>query len=100
MLVERHEALRTVFTLVDGTPQQLIAPSRPLTMPIIDVRDAADPWEQARGLVNDHAREPFDLAADQLIRAVLVSVGDDDHVLSLTVHHIVADAWSSERAQS
>jgi amino acid adenylation domain-containing protein len=94
VLVERHEALRTVFTLVDGTPQQLIAPSRPLSMPIIDVTDAADAWEQARALVNDHAREPFDLSADQLIRAVLVRIGDDDHVLSLTVHHIVADAWS------
>ncbi len=93
-LVERHESLRTGFVLEDGTPQQLISPPRPLPLPVTDLSDRPDAEAEVQSLVEEEARRPFDLAGDSLIRVALFRLGDEDHVFTLTIHHIVADAWS------
>ncbi|GAA1979887.1 non-ribosomal peptide synthase/polyketide synthase [Kitasatospora viridis] len=86
-LVARHESLRTTFAERDGRPHQLVHPPRPVDCPLTDGDlDAALEQEAATG---------FDLAAGPLLRARLVRTGADEHVLVLTVHHIVTDGWST-----
>ncbi len=93
-LVERHESLRTVFPLVDGVPHQLIKPVRRFSLEVVDVSGTPDAEERALQIASEQARAGFDLASEEPFRVVLVKLGDDDHLLSLTLHHIVADAWS------
>jgi len=93
-LVDRHESLRTVFELIDGVPHQVIRPPRPVSLDLVDLSDASDARQAALELASDQAREGFDLAHGPLLRAALIKVGDEHHLLSLTLHHIITDAWS------
>ncbi len=88
-LVARHETLRTRFTVVDGVVSRHVDPAW----------DGVD-WREA-GTVEDItlaadavAREPFDLAAGPVFRVTVWRLGATDHVVLLTMHHIVADGWS------
>ncbi|MFF0526724.1 amino acid adenylation domain-containing protein, partial [Actinomadura nitritigenes] len=95
-VVRRHEVLRTRLVAgEDGVPFQVIDPPSPFRLPVVDVSAAADPREAAGLLVGADAVEPFDLAAGPLIRACLVRLSGDEHVLILTVHHVVFDEWSA-----
>lgn len=93
-IVARHEALRTTFVTENGVPRQIIGQRRPPgTFPLaIDVGpvEEHDLWAQ----VNAEARRPFDLARGPLFRAHLWRLGPAQHILLLTLHHIVADGWS------
>ena len=93
-LIERHESLRTTFALVDEVPHQVIRAARPFALEVIDVSGSVEAEEGALRIASEQARAPFDLASGELFRVVLVKVGDEDHLLSLTLHHIVTDAWS------
>jgi amino acid adenylation domain-containing protein len=95
-IVRRHEALRTTFDEVDGTPVQVIAPGLELTLPVTDLchLPAGEREAASRRLVTEEARKPFDLARGPLVRAELLRLGDQEHVLLLTMHHIVSDGWS------
>ncbi|HEX8432346.1 MAG TPA: amino acid adenylation domain-containing protein, partial [Longimicrobium sp.] len=95
-IVERHEALRTVFGEVAGEPVQRIAPVEASRFPLADHDLSTHPDAEAelRGIVADESAAPFDLATGPLIRGHLVRLGDDDHVLVVTMHHIVSDGWS------
>ncbi|HVR96608.1 MAG TPA: amino acid adenylation domain-containing protein, partial [Thermoanaerobaculia bacterium] len=95
-IVQRHEALRTTFAVAGGRPVQVAAPEGRLALPVIDLQSlpsAARETEAAR-LRADAAARPFDLARGPLLRTALVGLAAGDHVLLLTLHHIVADAWS------
>ncbi|MEM8961263.1 MAG: non-ribosomal peptide synthase/polyketide synthase, partial [Acidobacteriota bacterium] len=89
-VVSRHEVLRTVFREADGEPTQVIVPAEPLVLVVEDVSSETDILAAVRA----DALEPFDLRTGPLLRARLLRVADDDHVLSLTMHHIVSDGWS------
>jgi amino acid adenylation domain-containing protein len=95
-IVRRHAVLRTTFPLADGRPVQLVAPRTPFQLNKLDLRDA--PKEQreaaARSLATEEARRPFDLERGPVVRAALVVLDETEHVLLLTMHHIVADGWS------
>jgi amino acid adenylation domain-containing protein len=95
-IVARHEALRTVFPEVDGAPVQRIAPAEESRFHLTehDLRGAAEAAAELRRLMAEEADAPFDLARGPLIRGRLVRMADDDHVLLITVHHIVSDGWS------
>ncbi|HYO16637.1 MAG TPA: non-ribosomal peptide synthase/polyketide synthase [Thermoanaerobaculia bacterium] len=95
-VVRRHEALRTTFGTVDGTPVQRIAPPRPFTLPVVDLRALPEALreEEAARLAEAEARRPFDLAAGPLGRFSLLRLEEDDHLALLTQHHIVSDGWS------
>jgi amino acid adenylation domain-containing protein len=95
-IVRRHEALRTRFLDVDGIPFQRVGP---VWQPVAHFEDlagvpAAEREERARTLAAREAARGFDLAAGRLLRATLIRLSDDDHVLLLTLHHIASDAWS------
>ncbi|MBB4636057.1 non-ribosomal peptide synthetase [Longimicrobium terrae] len=95
-LMARHDALRTTFVRVDGAPAQRIAPARGSRFPLVehDLRGEADPEAALAPLMAAEANARFDLEHGPLIRGRLVRVAEDDHVLLLTMHHIVSDGWS------
>ncbi|MCP4663526.1 MAG: AMP-binding protein, partial [bacterium] len=95
-IVRRHATLRTTFAQVDGEAVQRIAPAAPQRVPVVDLRalPAARRRPAARRLAHRQARRPFVLAGGPLLRAALVRLGDDEHLLSLSMHHIICDGWS------
>jgi amino acid adenylation domain-containing protein/non-ribosomal peptide synthase protein (TIGR01720 family) len=95
-LIARHETLRTTFALVDGHPVQVIAPSGHAALPLHDLRDQASATQAVTVAqwARTEARTPFDLAQGPLLRATLLRLADDEHVLLLTLHHIITDGWS------
>ncbi|HEY7767794.1 non-ribosomal peptide synthase/polyketide synthase [Longimicrobium sp.] len=95
-IVRRHESLRTVFTEVDGSPVQVIAPFGGFVVPVEDLSATGDADREAavRRRAGEGARRPFDLAAGPLFRAALLRVDAGDHVLLISMHHIVSDGWS------
>jgi len=95
-IVARHEVLRTRLVAVDGVPMQQIDPPEPLPLPLVDVSDRAtvQQGEEVQRMVAEEAQAPFDLARSPLLRARLIRLADDDHVLLIVVHHIAADGWS------
>ncbi|HEU4881787.1 MAG TPA: amino acid adenylation domain-containing protein, partial [Longimicrobium sp.] len=95
-IVARHEALRTTFVRRDGVPEQRIAPAAESRFLLVehDLGGEADPMEALAPLLAEEANAPFDLEHGPLIRGRLVRLAADDHVLLLTMHHIVSDGWS------
>ena len=95
-LVARHESLRTRFPLNGSDPVQHVDPPAPVDLPDHDL-DGLDPEDAERRLADlarDAVAAPFDLAAGPLLRARLVRLGPEHHVLILVLHHIVCDGWS------
>jgi amino acid adenylation domain-containing protein len=94
-IVHRHEILRTVFPEVDGRPVQLVT-AQQVDLPLLDLQDEPETSREvrAREIVGQEARRPFDLARGPVVRAVLLRLDADDHVLLLNVHHIACDQWS------
>ena len=95
-VVARHEALRSGFLQENGSPAQFIREPRSVEMQFIDLNDHGVPRGEndLLTLLSREAQRPFDLSRDLLIRATLFRVREDDHVLLLSLHHIVCDEWS------
>ncbi|HYO98763.1 MAG TPA: amino acid adenylation domain-containing protein, partial [Pyrinomonadaceae bacterium] len=95
-VVRRHEILRTTFESTQGQPRQVIAPVLKLSLAQENLRHLNDSERRAevRRLAVEEAERPFDLASAPLVRARLLQVADDEHVLLFTMHHIVSDGWS------
>ncbi|HET7866620.1 MAG TPA: amino acid adenylation domain-containing protein, partial [Burkholderiaceae bacterium] len=96
-LVARHEALRTSFEPAgDGAVQRVAAAGIGLPLHPLDLSALAEPQRQQRWqhVAAQEARAPFNLAQGPLIRAKLLKLSDTDHVLLVTMHHIVSDGWS------
>jgi amino acid adenylation domain-containing protein len=95
-LVRRHESLRTSFPLVDGLPVQRVAPPAPVELYTHDFSAFRDDEreEEAAQLIREHARIPFTLETGPLFRVDLARLGEQSHLLLLTLHHVIADGWS------
>ncbi|HEX2569426.1 MAG TPA: amino acid adenylation domain-containing protein, partial [Polyangia bacterium] len=96
-IVGRHEVLRTTFAMRDGQPIQVIAPAQTVPITVLDLRDASGPEQESRvrALAEEEARHPFDLARGPLLRATMLYLAPEVHVLLLGMHHIAADGWSN-----
>src|SRR6202158_2878745 len=96
-IIARHESLRTTFKSIDGTPAQVITESAPAEMPLTDLTNLpeSERGAEARRLAAEESKRPFDLAQGPLFRASLLRLAEEDHVLLLTMHHIVGDGWSA-----
>jgi non-ribosomal peptide synthetase component F/3-oxoacyl-(acyl-carrier-protein) synthase/acyl carrier protein len=94
--VERHESLRTTFPVMDGEPRQIVSDIASLEVPRLDlhVADTHELDAELGRLLDGERSTPFDLAQGPLFRAKLVRCGVHDHLLVLSVHHIVCDGWS------
>ncbi len=93
-IIHRHEILRTNFVSVDGSPLQVIADRRTLSIQVRVPSRSADVAAETERLIDEEARRPFDLRSDLLLRVLLISVGPEEHVFMFTMHHIISDGWS------
>ncbi len=95
-IIRRHEALRTTFRSAGGHPVQVISENISFKMPLIDLsgQPKAERAVEAERLTRDEAMRRFDLAKGPLFRAVLIRLSVEEHILLLTIHHIVSDGWS------
>ncbi|HEX6370559.1 MAG TPA: condensation domain-containing protein, partial [Longimicrobium sp.] len=95
-IVARHESLRTVFVAVAGEPEQRVVPVEESGFRLVehDLRGRADADGALEALTAREMEAPFDLERGPPVRASLVRLADDDHVLLVTMHHAVSDGWS------
>lgn len=95
-IAARHDTLRTCFVVDKGRPAQSIAPPSGFTLPIEDLSGLPEQVRELRASERAalEARTPFDLSQRPLFRAVLLRLNQEDHLLLLTIHHIIADGWS------
>jgi len=99
-IIQRHEVLRTTFQMVDAQPMQVISPRAALVLPLLDLTHLPETAREAEAhrLAVENLRQPFDLVNGPLMRAALLRMNVEDHMLLLTMHHIVSDGWSIESA--
>jgi len=87
-VIIRHEVLRTYFITEQGHPKQLVYAELTLNPDVVDLADhpAEERWAKAMGLASEEAARPFDLTTGPLIRARLLRLASDHHILLLTIH--------------
>jgi amino acid adenylation domain-containing protein len=93
-VIERHESLRTSFVASDGRLRQIIHETIELPWSEVDLRGRPDAEREARRIAAEHAHRRFDLARGPLLRAGLVDLARDRHLLLFNIHHIVSDVVS------
>ncbi len=95
-ITRRHEILRTRFVVVNGQPMQMISPAGPMNLQFVDVSELVEEERDAevQRWKTAEAQHRYDLSSGPLMRVVLLRLGEDDHVLLFTMHHIISDGWS------
>ncbi|MDP9120741.1 MAG: amino acid adenylation domain-containing protein, partial [Acidobacteriota bacterium] len=95
-VVRRHEVLRTVFSSAGGRARQVILPPADSAISVVDLTSVPRALREplAAGWVAEEVRRPFDLARGPLLRARLWRLDETEHLMLLTMHHIVSDGWS------
>ncbi len=95
-VTQRHEILRTTFTMIEGQPMQVISPESHFSLPLSDLSQlpTAQRDAEAQRLAHDEALRPFDLSTGPLVRGHLLRLSPEEHILLLSLHHIVSDGWS------
>ena len=98
LIIQRHQILRTRFDSIDGWPFQIIEPQFELTLLVTDVAcsDGDEREQEILARATIEAKTGFDLTHDPLVRAGLLRLSENEHVLLLTMHHIVTDEWSTQ----
>jgi hypothetical protein len=99
-VIRRHESLRTTFEERDGQPIQLIHPvaqTVAFSLSLVDLGNlnSQECQEETRRLASQECQHPFDLTCSPLLRTCLLRLAPEEHVLLLTMHHIITDGWSS-----
>ena len=95
-IVSRHETLRTTFPTIDDEPVQVIAPAMEIALAKVDLTSVPE-WareDEARKLAMEELMRPFNLSTGPLLRASVLRLAADDHVLIVNTHHIISDRWS------
>ncbi|MGD2089945.1 MAG: amino acid adenylation domain-containing protein [Candidatus Aminicenantes bacterium] len=97
-IIKRHEILRTTFETLSGRPIQIIAPTMSLVLNRVDLRNLPDAVRdpEAKRIIKQEAKQPFELGKGPLLRIRLLQTGDEDYVLVFIIHHIICDGWSIE----
>lgn len=93
-IIERHTVLRTIMRLEEGEPMQWIGPCFRVELEPLEISARADPAAATRELIVEELRRPFDLAGGALLRARLLRIAEDEHVLVLVLHHAASDEAS------
>ena len=94
-IIRRHEVLRTVFAIENDQPVQIVKQSLKMSLPITDLSaQAEDARVEVQLLSSEEVSRPFNLSTGPLIRGSLLRLNEQEHILLLTLHHIVSDGWS------
>ncbi|WP_414542084.1 amino acid adenylation domain-containing protein [Nostoc sp. CCY0012] len=95
-IVQRHEVLRTCFAFVEGRPIQKIIPELRVPLSIVNLQHlpVSEREKEIQRLEVENAQQPFDLKQAPLMRLVLLRLTEEEHILLVTMHHIISDAWS------
>ncbi|HJT64970.1 MAG TPA: amino acid adenylation domain-containing protein [Pyrinomonadaceae bacterium] len=95
-VLRRHESLRTRFHEVNGRAAQVIEPELKLSLTIEDLQHLSPGQrdEELQHITRTEAQKPFDLSRAPLLRVRLFRLDDEEHVILLTIHHIIGDEWS------
>ena len=96
-LIARHEILRTTYPVVNDHPVELIARQLRIDLPLSDLSSfpAEEREQEARRIIQEEAAKGFRLATDPILRAMVIRLEEEDHILFLNTHHIASDGWSS-----
>jgi amino acid adenylation domain-containing protein len=95
-VISRHDSLRSGFREEEGAPHQVVAPSLSWSLRVVDLEDQPQPAREGlwRRAAQEDASAPFDLATPPLMRGTIFRLSQREHVLQLTMHHLVVDGWS------
>jgi amino acid adenylation domain-containing protein len=95
-ILQRHEILRTSFTVVEGQPVQVIIPNLTLKLPVVDLQHLPETEREREvlRLADREAKLPFDLTEAPLLRVTLLKLSETEQVALFVMHHIVTDGWS------
>ncbi|HEY4387780.1 MAG TPA: amino acid adenylation domain-containing protein [Ktedonobacteraceae bacterium] len=96
-VIARHELLRTTFSTIHGEPVQVVQQEQAFRLPLIDLSSLPSETqaEDFQQIAAHEIQQPFDLELDSPIRGSLLKIAEQEHILLLTLHHIVSDAWST-----
>ncbi len=92
-ILNRHDALRTVFRATDEEPVQEVRPPGDFELGFEDLGPGTSP-EEALAVASEFALQPFDLGRGPLFRCKLLQLDPDDYLLAISFHHLVFDGWS------
>ncbi|MDZ8084262.1 MAG: amino acid adenylation domain-containing protein [Nostoc sp. DedQUE12b] len=96
-IINRHEALRTNFQIIEGQAVAVISEEKPLNLSIFNISELPANKQEAevKKLAFQEAQQPFDLKSDLLLRIKLLRLSKQEHIVLLTMHHMVSDGWST-----
>ncbi|MCL5996905.1 MAG: amino acid adenylation domain-containing protein, partial [Chloroflexi bacterium] len=95
-VISRHDVLRTTFEATDGRPTQRIASKLAISLPMVDISALAKLEQEAKvqTLAVEEARRPFTLTLGPLLRARILRLSHQEHIMLFVMHHAIADGWS------
>jgi len=93
-IIRRHEVLRTIFPVTDGSPVQAIVPAQAASLSLVDMTGSPENEHEMQQLLTEETQRPFDLERGPLLRITLIRLGMTKHLLLVTMHHIIFDGWS------
>src|SRR5205807_10324238 len=95
-LTARHEILRTTYSVIDGSPVQVIRSPAPVDINVVDLRALpVDEREaEAQRILREESRFAFDLVTGPVIRPVVIRLSDREHILMVNMHHVATDGYS------
>ncbi|NMG19781.1 non-ribosomal peptide synthetase [Brasilonema bromeliae] len=95
-IATHHEVLRTNFIVEDGNPVQVIREPQSVELKLISLMDCPETERTTvvQKLLQQEAQRPFNLSSDLMLRACLLEISPQEHILQLTIHHIATDGWS------
>ena len=96
-VLRRHRVLRSAFSIVDGKLTQRILSLAPVTIPVVNLISLSEDARKQRiqSVLLEEGTRQFDLSQGPVVRLCLLRLDTDDHILSLTTHHVVCDDWST-----
>ncbi|WP_258556223.1 non-ribosomal peptide synthetase, partial [Fischerella thermalis] len=97
-IIKRHEILRTTFKIVDTQPIQIIAPTITLKLLILDLQELSKPEQEelVKQIITEQSSKTFDLTQELLLRCKLIRLKQQEHIILLTMHHIICDGLSRQ----
>ncbi len=98
LVISRHEVLRTVVAEIEDEPRQVVLADPEFSVEVVDLRELPedDRGSQARQLIRDAGRRPYDLARDLMLRVLVVRTAEQEQYIAFFEHHIAFDSWSDE----